>query len=132
VINGTNLFNADVSHSEVAAAVAPLLSTNGNAGGLTNLAWGTSRAALLAAAAAGEYQLVSIGYNAQSVPTNALVLWPDGTYGVWTATNIHALWLTADGYTLTYTNAGVTIAQPAMSRDANGNVTNTPPLVLAP
>ena len=105
---------------------------SGNGAGLTNVPWSPTHAALLAAAAGGEYQMVSVRYNQNLTPTNALVLWPDGTYGVWQATNLNALWLTADGYTLTYTNTGELIAQATISRDQNGNVTNAPPLGIWP
>ena len=110
---------------------------SGSGAGLTNiastsLAWTGTRTYLLAAVAAGEYQMISVKYNQNLTPTNALVLWPDGTYGVWTATNLNPAWFTADGYTITYTNKGVTIAQPTVLRDQNGNVTNAPALVVGP
>jgi len=98
----------------------------------TNTSWTGSKTMLIAAVAAGEYQMLATEYNATLTPTNALVLWPDGTYGIWTATNISATWLTADGYMLTYTNTGELIAQPTVLRDQNGNVTNSPALLIYP
>ena len=115
-----------------AAGVSLAGTFSGSGAGLTNIAWNNSRSGLLATAAAGAYTAVRTRYNANGTPTNATILWPDGTYGVWMATNINPTWLTADGYTLTYTNRGETIAQPTMLRDENGNVTNAPVLVIAP
>jgi hypothetical protein len=105
-----------------------------NGAGFTNISatWTGSKTLLLAAVAAGQYQPIITKFDQNLLATNSLVLWPDGTYGVFIATNINATWLTVDGYTITYTNTGKTIAQPTVIRDNWGNITNSPPLVIAP
>ena len=135
-LDGATLAAGTVNSNAFDAATKAMIGSSGGASAAqaatNNLPWIASRTTLLAAAAAGEYQVLTMNYNAAMTPINATVLWPDGTYGVWTATNINATWATADGYTLTYTNTGETIAQPTILRDQNGNMTNAPALVIAP
>jgi len=129
--NGSTIQAGTVNSNAFDAPTKSLVSNSGSAV-TNNLPWIPSPSILLASAAAGAYQVLVMNYNANLTPTNATVLWPDGTYGVWTATNLNATWLTADGYTLTYTNTGKLIAQPTVLRDQNGNITNSPALLIAP
>ena len=64
--------------------------------------------------------------------TNATILWPDGTYGVFSATNIDATFLAVDGYAVTYTNLSETVAQPTVTRNQYGAITNAPVLIITP
>jgi len=125
-----NLPSCVVTNNSTAVSLSGVFCGSGV--GLTNLTWSNSRNGLLAAAASGQFQRVKSISNAEGIVTNSLVLWPDGTYGMWSATNYNAVWLTVDGYTITYTNAGEIIAQPAVFRDDNGVVTNRPALVIVP
>ena len=99
---------------------------------LGTIPWTPSRTSLLAAVAGGEYQVVVAARDSVGLLTNATVLWPDGTYGTWSATNIDATWHAVNGYTVTYTNGPATIVQPTMLRDQNGGVTNAPALIITP
>ena len=96
------------------------------------LPWQSLSARLLAAVAAGAYQPTAIQRDSTGLATNATVLWPDGTGGVLTVTEVNPTWLAVDAYTITYTNLGKTITQPAVSRDHNGHITNAPALTITP
>jgi hypothetical protein len=58
-------------------------------------------------------------------PVGAAVIWPDGTQGVYTGTPSVAFPGSIDGYTITYGDTR-TYTQPAVTRDAAGNITNQP------
>jgi len=63
-------------------------------------------------------------------PTSAAVVWPDGTTGTYTGTPSSAFPGSIDAYTITY---GTTLVytQPAVTRDAAGNITNQPAITEA-
>ena len=63
-------------------------------------------------------------------PTSAAVVWPDGTTGVYTGTASTAFPGSIDAYTITYGTAR-TYTQPTVTRDASGNITNQPAIVLS-
>lgn len=63
-------------------------------------------------------------------PTSAAVEWPDGTAGVFTGTPSVAFPGSLDSYTITYGTTR-TYTQPTVTRDANGNITNQPAIVLS-
>jgi hypothetical protein len=90
--------------------------------------------ALLAQAAANPDVLIvgAITRDANGAATSAGVVWPDGTTGAYTATVLNATHLGAvDAYTVTYAGTPVlTYTQPAVTRDANGAVTNRPGMVV--
>lgn len=58
-------------------------------------------------------------------PTSAAVLWPDGTAGVYTGIPSATFTGTIDAYTITYGTTRI-YTQPAVTRDATGNITNQP------
>jgi hypothetical protein len=62
-------------------------------------------------------------------PTSAAVAWPDGTAGVYTGTPSGTFPGSIDSYTITY--GTITYTQPAVTRDASGNVTNQPAIVVS-
>jgi len=62
-------------------------------------------------------------------PTSAAVLWPDGTVGVYTGTASTAFPGSIDAYTIT--KGAVTYTQPAVTRDASGNITLQPAIVVS-
>jgi len=132
-------------HSLSNAVLSQLPATNGFVGlEITNrlvdtnlfaqaaLPWATLNARLIAAAAAGAYQPTAILRDANGLATNATILWPDGSAGVLSVTQLNPTWLAVDAYTLTYPALGKTITQPAVSRDQNGNITNAPALLITP
>ena len=65
-------------------------------------------------------------------PVSASVLWPDGVTGVYSGTPSPTFRGAVDAYTITRTASPVkTFTQPAASRDAKGNVTYRPPLIIS-
>lgn len=68
--------------------------------------------------------------DANGAATSAPVVWPDGDTGVYTATTVSTAFPGAvDAYTIT--KDALTYTQPAMTRDANGAVTNRPAITVA-
>lgn len=61
--------------------------------------------------------------------TSAAVTWPDGTVGVFTGTPSATFPGSLDSYTITRGTS--TYTQPAVTRDASGNITNQPAIVLS-
>lgn len=72
------------------------------------------------------YQFLSSTPDTYGIITNAVVLWPDGTRGVFSALTFNASFTSYDSFQVTYTNSTptYTITQPAVSRDSSGAVTN--------
>jgi len=62
-------------------------------------------------------------------PTSAAVTWPDGTAGVYTGTPSATFPGSIDAYTIT--KGATTYTQPAVTRDANGNITLQPAIVVS-
>jgi len=62
-------------------------------------------------------------------PTSAAVLWPDGTTGVYTGTPSATFPGSIDAYTIT--KGAITYTQPAVTRDASGNITLQPAIVVS-
>jgi len=88
---------------------------------------------LLTIVSGENYQLTTINRRSDGIATNATVLWPDGTFGVFTTivigTNSSGD-TSIDSYQLTYTNSSKTITQPSVVRNADGSVTNKPALTI--
>jgi hypothetical protein len=61
---------------------------------------------------------------ANGAPQSAAVVWPDGTAGVYTGTPSATFPGSIDAYTIT--KGATTYTQPAVTRDAAGNITNQP------
>ena len=57
-------------------------------------------------------------------PTAAAIVWPDGVVGAYTGTPSATFPGSIDAYTLTH--GATTYTQPAVTRDANGDITNQP------
>jgi hypothetical protein len=62
-------------------------------------------------------------------PTSAAVTWPDATTGVYTGTPSSAFPGSIDAYTIT--KGATTYTQPAVTRDASGNITLQPAIVVS-
>lgn len=77
------------------------------------------------------YQPTSITRNSDGVVTTADVVWPDGSEGEFTATDINTTWLAIDGYTITHEDSEKTVTQAAVTRDGDGNVTTKPALTVS-
>lgn len=67
--------------------------------------------------------------DAGGAATAAAILWPDGTTGAYTGTPSATFAGAVDAYTLTH--GSTTYTQPAVTRDANGNITNQPAIIEA-
>lgn len=90
----------------------------------------TSVSDLLAWTLSESYSVISATRDSDGVITTATVAWPDGSAGMFTRTTKNATFLTIDAYTMTHTLSGKTITQPAVTRDASGNVTAQPVLTI--
>jgi hypothetical protein len=73
----------------------------------------------------------TITRTAEGAPLSATVEWPDGAIGVYSGT-VSTTFLTAvDAYTVTRPGTPArTFTQPAVTRDANGYITNRPPITI--
>jgi hypothetical protein len=67
--------------------------------------------------------------DANGAPTSAPVTWPDGTTGTYTGTPSATFPGSIDAYTIT--KGATTYTQPAVTRDASGNITNQPAIVVS-
>lgn len=65
--------------------------------------------------------------------TSSTITWPDGVTGTYTCTEESVEWGVADAFTLTYVRGGttLTVTQAAVTRDAEGVVTNRPAPTIA-
>lgn len=83
--------------------------------------------------AAGAFDMVSITYDATytSVISTASVVWPDGSVGTFTTTDINETWEAIDAFTVTHSGSGKTVTQAAVTRNASGLVTAKPALSIA-
>ena len=75
----------------------------------------------------------AITRDANDAATSAPVVWPNGQPGTYTATAVSAAFPGAvDAYTITYgLPVARTYTQPAVTRNANGAVTNRPAIVVS-
>ena len=82
---------------------------------------------------AGAYEITAVTYSTTylSVVATATVKWPDGSAGTFTATTINATYEAIDAYTISHTASGLTVTQAAVTRNADGNVTTKPILVVS-
>ena len=71
----------------------------------------------------------TITRDADGAPLSAPVIWPDGTAGTFTGTPSTTALGALDGWTITYGTTR-TYAQPNVTRDTAGNVTNQPAIVI--
>lgn len=78
-------------------------------------------------------QFTSITYDATyaDVIASAIVQWPDGGTGVFTATSINTTWHKVDAFTVTHIGIGKTVTQAAVTRNALGLVTAKPALTIS-
>mgnify|MGYP000355453489 CR=1 FL=1 len=82
-------------------------------------------------ALSSSYSFTSATLDSDGVVTTASVSWPDGSPGTFTRTLKNSTFLTIDAYTVTHNNSNKTVTQPAVTRDANGNVTAQPAITIA-
>jgi hypothetical protein len=66
--------------------------------------------------------------DASGAATSAAVAWPDGTAGTYAGTPSGTFAGAIDSYTITY--GETTYTQPAVTRDAAGNITNRPAITV--
>lgn len=62
--------------------------------------------------------------------TAANVVWPDGSAGVYASLSIDATHGKVTSYSITHVDSGRTLIQPAMTLDANGNITTVPDIIV--
>jgi hypothetical protein len=99
----------------------------GNGEGLTNL---MSDQRLVEIVSGESFEPIVIIRDNNGIATNATVKWPDGTFGVLTATSVNSTWYAVDAFTVTYTNRSKTVTQTSVTRDSFGAVTNKPALTI--
>jgi hypothetical protein len=69
--------------------------------------------------------------NSDGLVTSATVIWPDGSEGTYTGT-ADGTWKALSSFSVTHTDSGKTVTQPAVTREATyGYVTNQPALTVA-
>lgn len=75
----------------------------------------------------------AISYDANEAPISAVVKWPGGFDGTYSGTPSVSFPGSISAYTITrITNAGTeTFTQPAVTRNAAGNITNRPPITVS-
>jgi hypothetical protein len=74
----------------------------------------------------------AITRDAAGAPLSASVKWPDGAAGVYSGTASVAFPGAVSAYTITKVGAPTkTFTQPAVTRDAAGNVSNRPPITVS-
>ena len=72
----------------------------------------------------------TITRDAGGAPTSAAVVWPDGTTGTFTGTPSPTFAGALDAYTITYGTTR-TYTQPAVTRNAAGNITTQPAITIS-
>ena len=103
------------------APVAGVTSLNGSTGAVDTY---------LQLARAPEELFVGAIIYTDGAPTSAAVAWPDGTEGIYTGTPSTEFPGSIDAYTIT--RGTTTYTQPAVTRDAAGNITNQPAIEETP
>ena len=102
-----------------ASASRKIIGTSGGGTGTTDaadlIAWATAEAFVPTG---------SIVRNADGIITSAAIVWPDGSGGAFTATDTTGGYLNA--YTATHVDSGRKVTQPAVTRNAAGDVTAVP------
>lgn len=74
----------------------------------------------------------AVTLNGDGAPVSASLKWPDGTLGVYSGIASTDFPGAVDGYSVTYAGSPtVTITQPSVTRNAAGQVTNSPALTIA-
>lgn len=89
---------------------------------------------LIGWAASEAYQVTAVTAFDPTYPTiisTATVLWPDGSAGTLTVTEVNETWETIDEYSITHTASGLTVTQPEVTRNDDGIVTTKPALIVA-
>jgi hypothetical protein len=70
--------------------------------------------------------------DSDGAPISATIRWPDGTVGVYSGTASEDFPGAVDSYQVTYAGATtITITQPSVTRNTDGEVTNSPALIIA-
>lgn len=82
-------------------------------------------------AAARAFTLNTATYNVNGVLTSATVTWPDGSTGSYLTNTIDSIFNVPNSWTITHANSGLTVSQPLITRNSNGNITNQPALTIA-
>ena len=78
-----------------------------------------------------DYEPLVITRDSEGRVTTMTVKWPDGSDGIYTATDYNATHEVYDGYTITHVTGGLTVTQSAVTRNADGAIINKPALTVA-
>lgn len=89
----------------------------------------TPGARLIEMTEAGSFVMTTVTYSS-GVITGATVRWPDGATGTLVVTSTSASGL-INGFTLTHSLTNKTVTQPAVTRDANDDITVQPTLTVS-
>lgn len=80
-------------------------------------------------ASAGMWALTNVTRNSDGVVTSADITWPDGSAGEFTGTP-NLTFGALDAWTATHTDSGQQVRQPTVTRNADGDVTDAPALIV--
>jgi len=78
-----------------------------------------------------DVELTDRTLDADGRVTSSDLVWPDGSIGTFTATDWNATHEVYDGWTKSHTDSGKTVTQAAVTRRADGAITNKPALTVA-
>lgn len=103
---------------------------------LLNTGWeqvSSSASTLIEWVMGNDFQVVTMAYDpVYLTETVGTILWPDSSVGVYTTLVLNTTFATVDSFSVTHPLNGKTIIQPAVTRDENGQITYTPPLIELP
>jgi len=78
-----------------------------------------------------DYEPLVITRDSEGRVTSMTATWPDSSSGAYTATDYNATHEVYDGYTITHVDSSKTVTQSAVTRNAEGAITNKPALTVA-
>ncbi len=84
-------------------------------------------------ALSGAWEWTNPNYHSSitGLVVSSTIKWPDGSAGTYTATSVNDVWQAADSFTLYHAGSGLTVSQPAVTRDVYGQVTAPPELTVS-
>jgi hypothetical protein len=77
-----------------------------------------------------DYEPLSVTRDSENRVTSMTVKWPDGSSGVYTATDYNPTFEVYDGYTITHVDSSKTVTQAAVTRNSDGAIITKPALTV--
>lgn len=77
-----------------------------------------------------DYEPLVITRDSEGRVTTMTVKWPDASAGTYVATDYNATHEVYDGYTIVHTDSASQVVQAAVTRNAEGAITNKPALTI--